>query len=110
MKKPVNVGDFEQVMLLAILRLKTRGAYGVSIREEISRNTSRNPTPGAIYTTLSRLEEKKFLTSRMTEPLPERGGRSRRHYEITGLGTRALQQTEAMVLDFWGTKAIGSTS
>jgi PadR family transcriptional regulator PadR len=94
MKKPVNLGDFEQVMLLAILRLKARGAYGVSIREEITRHTSRSPTPGAIYTTLERLEDKGLVKSVLGEVTAERGGRAKRYYTVTGAGMIALERTQ----------------
>jgi PadR family transcriptional regulator, regulatory protein PadR len=94
MKKPANLGDFEQVMLLAILRLKARGAYGVSIREEINSNTARSPTPGAIYTTLERLEDKGLVKSVTGEATPERGGRAKRYYSVTGAGMTALKRAQ----------------
>jgi PadR family transcriptional regulator, regulatory protein PadR len=94
MKKIHNLGDFEQVLLLAILRLKTDGAYGVSIRREICERTERNPTPGAIYTTLDRLGEKGLVRSLVGEATPERGGRAKRYYSVTTLGLGALQKTQ----------------
>ena len=92
--RSVNLGDFEQLMLLAILRLRNSGAYGVSIRKEISAHTRRNPTPGAIYTTLDRLESKGLVTSRTGEATPERGGRAKRYYEVTAAGIEALQEAQ----------------
>ncbi len=94
MKKIQNLGDFEQVMLLAILRLKEKGAYGVSIRKEISERTERSPTPGAIYTTLDRLESKDLVKSSVGEATPERGGRAKRYYRVTGHGLDALQRAQ----------------
>jgi PadR family transcriptional regulator PadR len=94
MKKSQNLGDFEQVMLLAILRLKAAGAYGVSIRQEIIRNTARSPTPGAIYTTLERLEDKGLVKSVTGEATPERGGRAKRYYSVTGAGMTALKRAQ----------------
>jgi PadR family transcriptional regulator, regulatory protein PadR len=94
MNKSANLGDFEQVMLLAILRLKAAGAYGVSIGEEISRNTARKPTPGAIYTTLERLEDKGLVKSVTGEATPERGGRAKRYYSVTGAGMTALKRAQ----------------
>ena len=91
MKNTVNLGDFEQIVLLAILRLQQQGAYGVSIREQILANTRRNPTPGAIYTTLERLEAKGLLRSETGEATAERGGRAKRYYHHTRGGLQALQ-------------------
>ena len=67
---------FEQIVLLAVLRLG-EDAYAIPIREEIERRTGRTVARGALYTALERLEDKRFLRSRMSAPLPERGGRSR---------------------------------
>jgi PadR family transcriptional regulator PadR len=92
MKSNQNLGEFEQVVLLAILRLKDAGAYGVSIRTEISQQTKRTPTPGAIYTTLDRLENKGLLKSSVGEATPERGGRAKRYYRLTGQGLTALRR------------------
>lgn len=81
-------------MLLAILRLKLDGAYGVSIRKEISLRTSRKPTPGAIYTTLERLEDKGLVNSSVGEATPERGGRAKRFYFVTEQGIKSLRHTQ----------------
>jgi PadR family transcriptional regulator, regulatory protein PadR len=86
-------GEFEQVVLLAILRLDP-GAYGVSIRAEIAKCTGRNVAPGALYTTLDRLEDKGLLASRMGDPTPERGGRSKRYYRVTACGVRAVTEAQ----------------
>lgn len=93
MKNTLNLGDFEQVLLLAILRLQ-QGAYGVSIRQEIAERTNRKPTPGAIYTTLERLEAKGVVSSSVGEALPERGGRAKRYYHVTRLGLSTLQRVQ----------------
>ena len=68
------LGEFEQIVLLAILRLKKDDAYAVPVREEIEGRTTRSVARGALYTALDRLEAKHFLTSKMGEPLAERGG------------------------------------
>jgi DNA-binding PadR family transcriptional regulator len=99
-----------EAMVHKLVQTLGDAAYGASVRRSINETCRKQYSIGAIYTTLTRLEEKGLLTSRMTEPLPERGGRSRRNYEITGLGASALQQTEEMVLDFWGPKTVGSAS
>lgn len=85
-----NLGEFEQLVLLAILRLQSEGAYGVSIRAVIAKRTERDPAPGAIYTTLDRLERKGFVESEVGEATPQRGGRSKRYYRVTAEGLGAL--------------------
>ena len=89
MSAPVSLGEFEQIVLLAILRLDDR-AYGVTIRAEIAERTDREPAPGALYTTLDRLEEKGLVTSRFGDPTPQRGGRAKRFFKVTGAGVAAL--------------------
>jgi DNA-binding PadR family transcriptional regulator len=81
----ISLGEFEQIVLLAILRLGN-SAYGVSIRKEILERTGRTTSPGALYTTLDRLEEKGFVTVRLGNPTPERGGRSKRFFRVTPQG------------------------
>jgi len=86
-----NLGELEQVVLLALLRLGGE-AYGAAIRAEIKARTGRSVTPGAIYPTLDRLEGRGLLHSRMGEPTPERGGRARRHVKITAAGLREVRE------------------
>jgi PadR family transcriptional regulator PadR len=93
MSKEPNLGEFEQIALLAILRLKNE-AYGVSIRGEIAERTGREPTRGALYTTLDRLEEKGLVKSRMGDPTPIRGGRAKRYYVVSGAGMKAIAQAQ----------------
>lgn len=92
MKATQNLGDFEQLVLLAILRLQHEGAYGVTIRSEIATHTERKPAPGAIYTTLDRLENKGLVKSEVGESTPQRGGRSKRYYHVTPAGIRSLKR------------------
>ena len=68
MSPAVNLGEFEQLLLLAILRLR-EDAYGVTIRAELAVRAGRTVAPGALYTALERLETKGFITSRMSDPL-----------------------------------------
>jgi DNA-binding PadR family transcriptional regulator len=91
--KHVTLGEFEQVVLLAILRLD-ESAYGVSIRKEIMVCTEREPSPGALYTTLDRLEERGLVASRFGDPSPERGGRSKRYFKVTAAGVAALARVQ----------------
>lgn len=83
------LGEFEQVVLLAILRLRDT-AYGASILEEISQCTGRDPSPGALYTTLDRLEAKGMVRSAFGDPTPERGGRAKRYFVVTKRGKSAV--------------------
>jgi PadR family transcriptional regulator, regulatory protein PadR len=87
------LGEFEQVVLLAILRLG-EGAYGVTIRTEIMECTGRDPAPGALYTTLDRLEEKGLLTSRFGDPTPQRGGRAKRYFTVSADGVRTVAHSQ----------------
>jgi PadR family transcriptional regulator, regulatory protein PadR len=89
MAAPLNLGEFEQLVLLAILRLGD-GAYGVTIRAELAGRGGRNVAPGALYTALERLEAKRAITSRMGDPTPQRGGRAKRYVTVTPLGKAAL--------------------
>jgi PadR family transcriptional regulator, regulatory protein PadR len=87
------LGEFEQVVLLAILRLAD-DAYGVTIRREIAECTERDPAPGALYTTLDRLEEKGMVASTYGDPTPERGGRAKRYFTVTARGVRAVARAQ----------------
>ncbi|MBN1239349.1 MAG: helix-turn-helix transcriptional regulator [Gammaproteobacteria bacterium] len=93
MAQTQHLGEFEQIVLLAILRLAD-GAYGVSIRQEIRDRTGRNTVPGALYTTLDRLEQKGLVASRLGEPTPERGGRAKRYYDVTAAGLMAVERAQ----------------
>jgi len=93
MGRPTTLGDFEQIVLLAILR-RAGDAYGVSIREEIADRTGRAVAPGALYTALDRLEDKTLVKSRMGDPTPQRGGRAKRFYTVTPAGRAALVQAQ----------------
>jgi PadR family transcriptional regulator PadR len=83
------LGDFEQLVLLALLRLGP-DAYGATIRREIERRTGRTLSIGAVYVTLGRLESKGFVRSRIGEPIAERGGRRRKHVALLPAGRRAV--------------------
>ncbi len=87
-------GEFEILVLLAILRLKD-GAYGVTVREELEKETSRRLTLGTIYKSLSRLEDKGFLSARTSEPTAERGGRRKKLYQVSLSGRAAVQDSLA---------------
>jgi DNA-binding PadR family transcriptional regulator len=88
------LGEFELLVLLAILGLQD-GAYGVTIRDALERETSREVTLGAIYKTLGRLEIKGYVSARVGDPTPLRGGRRKKLYRLEPLGRRALKQSVA---------------
>jgi PadR family transcriptional regulator PadR len=90
MAKGTYLGEFEQYLLLAVLRLDCN-AYGVTIREEIIQRTGRNVSRGAVYAGLERLEEKGLITSKLCDPTAERGGRAKRFYETSASGQFALE-------------------
>ena len=89
-----TLGEFEQIVLLAILRLG-EAAYGVTILAEIAAKTGRNPAPGALYTTLHRMEDKGLVTFRDGSPTPERGGRAKRFVTVTREGRSALASAQS---------------
>jgi DNA-binding PadR family transcriptional regulator len=90
------LGEFEQVVLLALLRLKEE-AYGVTVRREIQRCTNRSVAIGAVYACLERLERKGHVKSTVSEPRPVPGGRSRKYFGLTRAGANALQQSREMM-------------
>jgi PadR family transcriptional regulator, regulatory protein PadR len=83
------IGEFEQLALLALVRLGN-GAYGATIRREIQERTNREVAIGTVYMTLARLEAKKMICSYIGLPSRHRGGRRRKHYLIDTEGQRAL--------------------
>jgi DNA-binding PadR family transcriptional regulator len=83
------IGEFEQLVLLSLVRLGN-GAFGAAILREIRDRAGRDVAIGALYMTLGRLERKKMVVSYLGSPTRERGGRRRRHYVIAEPGERAL--------------------
>jgi DNA-binding PadR family transcriptional regulator len=95
-----SIGQLELSVLLAVVKLGD-DAYGLGVRRFVSEQAQRDYSIGAIYTTLQRLEEKRLLTSRETDPLPVRGGRSRRQFRITANGRRAIDDARARANALW---------
>jgi len=91
-----HLGEFEQLILFALLRLGDE-AYGVTVRQEIEDRTGRDVSQGAVYTALGRLEERRFVSSRTAEATPERGGRRRKYYALEPGGARALHRVYSEV-------------
>lgn len=87
-----NLGEFEQFVLFALLKLKD-AAYGAAIRSEIEERTGRSVNSGAVYITLERLQGRRLVSSRWGEPTGERGGRRRRYYTLTSAGATTLHRS-----------------
>jgi DNA-binding PadR family transcriptional regulator len=96
MPKGDFLGEFEIYVMLALAHLGSQ-AYGVSIRQEIERRTGREVAIGAVYATLSRLEDKGLVRYELSAPLPVQGGRARKHFVLTGQGERSLTHSAAML-------------
>jgi DNA-binding PadR family transcriptional regulator len=88
MPKGEALGEFEYLVMLAVLRLGN-DAYGMRVRQEIAARTGRDVTIGAVYATLERLASKGLLAASMSDPTPERGGRAKRSFTLTGAGMEA---------------------
>ena len=93
----VHLGEFEQLVLLALLQLDEE-AYGVAVHDEIARRTGRRMSFGTVYATLTRLEEKGMVGARLGEPTAERGGRRKKYFHILAPGRRALARSLRSVL------------
>ena len=93
MAKGDFLGEFEQLVLLALIRLEDE-AYGMAVRREIEDRADRDVSIGAVYATLDRLEEKGLVKSRMGEPTDARGGRAKKCFTITGAGAKALERSQ----------------
>ncbi len=94
------LGEFEQLVLLAILHLGDH-VYGVPIVDEIERRTGRKVSQAAVYITLRRLEHKGLLTSWMSEPTAERGGKARRCVKVSRAGTTLLRESRLALDKMW---------
>jgi PadR family transcriptional regulator, regulatory protein PadR len=93
MAKVDSLGQFEQLVLTAILSLGDN-AYGITIHRKVGElSRPKSVSLGAVYVTLDRLEDKGFIFSWLSEPTPERGGRSKRHYQLQALGERVLRES-----------------
>ncbi len=87
-----TLGEFEQLLLFAIIRLSDR-AYGVTIRTEIESRTGKVISSGAVYTALDRMERRHLVRSKIGDPTPQRGGRRKKFYSVTPVGARSLTES-----------------
>ncbi|HXJ84989.1 MAG TPA: helix-turn-helix transcriptional regulator [Candidatus Methylomirabilis sp.] len=94
MPATASLGQFEQVVLAAILSLGDENAYGVTIHARVlALSAPKHVSLGAVYVTLDRLEDKKLVTSSLSSPTAERGGRAKRCYRLEAAGERALEES-----------------
>ena len=94
------LGEFEHLILLAVLRMGNE-AYGVSIIDELENRTGREISQAATYIGLKRLRDKGLLTSRLADPSPERGERARRYFEVTKFGLERLRDSANALFSMW---------
>ncbi len=87
-----TLGEFEQLVLLALVRLRDN-AYGATVHEEVQKRTHRPISISAVYTTLDRLEEKGLVESQMGDPTPRRGGRRKKFFSLRPQGAEALSHS-----------------
>lgn len=97
---PRQLGDLEELVLLAVLRLG-ENAWGARIQQELERRAGRSVSIGTVYVTLMRLEEKGLARSWMGQPSGERGGKARRHFEVRPEGVQALEASRAVRERMW---------
>lgn len=103
MAKPYSIGQFEQLVLTAILGLR-EDAYGVTIHNKVAELARPKAVSlGAVYVTLDRLEDKGLISSWLSDPTKERGGRAKRCYRLEAVGERALQESAATAKRVWDT-------
>ncbi len=98
--KGTNLGEFEELVLLAVAAMQEQ-AYSLAITDEINRVTGRNITFGVVHSSLNRLENKGFVDSEMTGATKERGGRRKRVFKISEAGKKALVKTRAQRDELW---------
>jgi PadR family transcriptional regulator PadR len=100
MPKRGYLGDFELMVLLALMRLG-EDAYGVPISREIEEQSGREVALGTVYAALERLEEQRLVTSELGEPTPQRGGRAKRYFRITKRGLREVRDARRALINLW---------
>lgn len=94
------LGEFEQMLLLTVLRLG-HDAYGMSIRRELAAEIDRKMSRSAVYITLDRLEQKGLVRSVLGDPSPTRGGRAKRYFTVTPSGLDALRASRHALVTLW---------
>ena len=94
------LGSFELMVLLTVMHLG-EDAYGVPISEEIEAETGHEVAVASVYAALQRLEDKGLVSSRFGDPTPERGGRAKKYFKVTGKGLREAKNTHRALTRLW---------
>ncbi len=100
MPKSAFLGEWEQLVLLCVLKLGDDGNV-LRLRDELGRVVGRRVARGALYRTLDRLEDKGYVRWTLVEGSPERGGHPRRHFVVSRTGLAALKASRQALLDLW---------
>jgi PadR family transcriptional regulator, regulatory protein PadR len=100
MPKRSNLGDFELMVMLALMRLGD-AAYGVPISREIELQSGREVALGSVYATLERLEGRGLVSSYLGKPTAERGGKAKRYFRVTSNGLRKVRETRQALIKLW---------
>jgi DNA-binding PadR family transcriptional regulator len=95
-----SISNFELMVMLALIRLGDE-AYGVTISEEIEEHSGQDVAIGSVYAALERLANRGFVVSRVGESTPERGGRAKRYFNVTGKGLKVVRDTQRTLLRLW---------
>jgi DNA-binding PadR family transcriptional regulator len=98
--EPATLGDLEELVLLAVVRLGN-DAYGAAVRRELEERAGRSVSVSSIYVTLVRLEEKGLVSSEMGEPTAVRGGKAKRLFTLTSAGVAALEASRSVRERMW---------
>jgi len=100
MRKGEYLGNFDLMLWLALLRLGD-DAYGVTIAQELEQHTGREVVIASVYARLESLQERGLVTSTLGDPTPERGGRAKRYFSITGAGIREIRNARRALMSMW---------
>ncbi len=100
MNKSAYLRDLELMILLVVLRLRD-DAYGVPIARELKVQCRREVSLANVYATLERLQEKGYVSSQLADPTPERGGRAKRYFSVTGQGLKKVRETQRIFFRLW---------
>jgi len=100
MRKGEYLGNFDLMLLLALMRLG-EDAYGVTIAQELEAQTGLEVVVASVYATLDRLQERGLVSSSLGDSTPERGGRAKRYFRITGAGIREVRGAQRSLMNLW---------
>jgi DNA-binding PadR family transcriptional regulator len=105
-----QLAAFEQLVLLALLSLDGEEAYGMNIRQVLQAEAGKDVSVPTVYSALDRLEAKGFVSSRLGDPTPERGGRAKRLFRVEPEGVEALQETRRTLESMWALGGLATDS